>query len=61
MRGEHKVWGISYTGYLVLGREGLSTEYKPNIRREVFVNIGCLLLVLAYREGEVIRGGILKY
>ena len=43
MRYKHKVWGISYTGYLVLG-EGL--EHESSIRREIFFNIGCLLLVI---------------
>ena len=61
MRDEHKMWGILYTSYLVLGRGGLSTEHDPSIRRELFVNIGCLLLVLSYGEGDVIREGILKY
>ena len=48
---------ITLNGHLALPR-GVKVA---SIRREVFVNIGCLLLVLTYREKRVVKRRILRY
>ena len=55
--------GVEYLGYCYLALSMLVCRglQRTSIRREVFINTGCLILRFNYGDGSVIVNDILEY